>query len=317
MFIRIVKIAAAAVLLLLIAYYYSLEISKNWDELHIQSLTIRGTILLLAIVTAIASYLLETYAWQHNFGDSKSTRVTFLDSFAVVNLGGVLKYLPGKVWNYAIQVYILDKYGIKKAKVIYVNIICLLCSLFAAGSIGLVYYCMSWPTFSNYIAYVVAIIISFFIVSFFWLKSSMAKRHICKSFTFKNEQFMCVGLQIDRIVYTYFIYLLSWIVMGVAGYLWAVGFGLNVLLNDIYLLLATMSLGWAAGYLAVFTPGGLGVREGVMLLMFNGVLDVQTALLFPVLSRLMSLSAELILGLVALLVGLRRGTFRKKSSLSA
>jgi uncharacterized membrane protein YbhN (UPF0104 family) len=77
----------------------------------------------------------------------------------------------------------------------------------------------------------------------------------------------------------------------------------------IFALLASMSLSWVAGYFAVISPGGLGIREGVMLEMLNNIVSVQTALIFPLVSRVMYLMIEALLGLIALLLGMKYKIF--------
>jgi len=51
---------------------------------------------------------------------------------------------------------------------------------------------------------------------------------------------------------------------------------------------------WLAGFLAVMTPAGLGVREGIMWLMLRGSMSHADALLLPIVSRLTMLLVELL-----------------------
>ena len=106
-----------------------------------------------------------------------------------------------------------------------------------------------------------------------------------------------------------FIYICSWALMGAGGYFLAEGVGLEIPVTDIFAILAAMSLSWLIGYFAVFSPGGLGIREGFMLLMLNGVVNTATALIFPVISRLMYLIAEGFMGVAAILFGFRHDVF--------
>jgi uncharacterized membrane protein YbhN (UPF0104 family) len=102
--------------------------------------------------------------------------------------------------------------------------------------------------------------------------------------------------------------------MGLGGYFLAKGIGLTVGFSSIFALLASMSLSWVVGYIAVISPGGLGIREGVMLLMLQGVVDTQTALIFPLLSRFMYLIAEALLGFSALALGIKYDIFSSKGA---
>jgi len=53
--------------------------------------------------------------------------------------------------------------------------------------------------------------------------------------------------------------------------------------------------------LSVFTPAGLGVREGLLFLFVRGWMGSASAMLFVVLSRLLAFAVEVVLTLVAAL----------------
>jgi uncharacterized membrane protein YbhN (UPF0104 family) len=101
----------------------------------------------------------------------------------------------------------------------------------------------------------------------------------------------------------------SWVLTGLSSYFLARGAGLPLSLAETIPVTAAFSLSWVAGYAAVFSPGGLGVREGVMLLLLKPVLAVQTALLLPVLSRALVLLSELILGVASCFLFRQNGFF--------
>ena len=106
----------------------------------------------------------------------------------------------------------------------------------------------------------------------------------------------------------------SWSLMGFGGYFLAKGIGLHLLYKDMYAILASMSISWLIGYFAIISPGGLGIREGMMLLMLNNIVNVQTALIFPILSRFMYLLAEALLGLTALALGIKYKVFSSRKT---
>jgi uncharacterized membrane protein YbhN (UPF0104 family) len=81
-----------------------------------------------------------------------------------------------------------------------------------------------------------------------------------------------------------------------------------------FAILASMSISWFIGSLAIISPGGLGIREGTMLLMLNNIVNIQTALIFPILSRVMYLVAEALLGLAALALGIKYKIFSSRKT---
>jgi hypothetical protein len=97
--------------------------------------------------------------------------------------------------------------------------------------------------------------------------------------------------------------------MGFGGYFLARGIGLDIASDSMFAILASMSISWLIGYFAIITPGGLGIREGIMLLMLKNIVTPQITLIFPILSRVMYLISEALLGLMALSLGIKYKVF--------
>jgi hypothetical protein len=75
-----------------------------------------------------------------------------------------------------------------------------------------------------------------------------------------------------------------------------------------------MSIAWIVGYLSALTPGGIGVREGLMFLMLGRVSTPEAAVILPIVSRLLYLVVEVLLGAVGLVIGMRRKLFGSASN---
>ncbi len=56
---------------------------------------------------------------------------------------------------------------------------------------------------------------------------------------------------------------------------------------------------WAAGYVAVFAPSGIGIREAAMVAILGAVLPAQAGVVYATLNRLVWVLTELLLGLAA------------------
>ena len=72
-------------------------------------------------------------------------------------------------------------------------------------------------------------------------------------------------------------------------------------------IIGAQAIAWAAGYLSLLTPGGLGVREGALTLLLAPLLGTPIAAVGSILARLLATLAE---ALVAGAFGLRRPRLR-------
>ncbi len=137
---KILRIIASVLIILLIGYFYSLEFKKNWASLQNFKLLIDLRCLIFSLSLYLLSYLLETYIWKVCINKHLGRHeLNFIQSIAVVNASGLLKYLPGRIWTYTAQLLWLKKYDISKPVILYVNLICMLGSIIVSFYLGLIY----------------------------------------------------------------------------------------------------------------------------------------------------------------------------------
>lgn len=90
-----------------------------------------------------------------------------------------------------------------------------------------------------------------------------------------------------------------WALMGLALFLACRAFA-DVPLGWLPVLIAAAGLSATVGFLALFAPAGLGVREAILLVVLSGVLSETDAALVTVAMRLLSILVEVGLGLAGL-----------------
>jgi uncharacterized membrane protein YbhN (UPF0104 family) len=311
---KIIKIIFFPLIILSIGYFYAVEFKKNWTELQNFKLIVNGYYLIAALLVILLSYLLETISWKVGINKHLGRgELNFAKSIAIVNTSGLFKYLPGRIWVFTAQLAWLKKYNISKSIILHVNMICILASAIVSLFLGLIYLAL-YTNFMTMRSLILAlgVLILFNIFYIVWNPLLINK---LASFTGRLLKREIKPLNASRslVLLVQFIYLCNSALMGFGVYFLAKGIGLPIRLTDIYPILASMSVAWLVGYVAIISPGGLGIREGMMLLMLNNVVNMETALIFPILSRVMYLIAEALLGLAALLLGLKYGMFSLKA----
>ena len=103
------------------------------------------------------------------------------------------------------------------------------------------------------------------------------------------------------------IYLLEWLAMGwVFVMVVALVIGKIPPHADIFVYLGVNSIAMIAGFLAVFAPGGIGVREGVIVALVSPQLGLETTLMISVTMRLVTVIADFIAGAIAMILKAER-----------
>jgi uncharacterized membrane protein YbhN (UPF0104 family) len=70
-----------------------------------------------------------------------------------------------------------------------------------------------------------------------------------------------------------------------------------------FYVIGIYALGWIAGYITIFAPGGLGIRESVLVLLLGSMIEPELAIVYASIHRFMFIIAEIFLGVVSLGLG--------------
>ena len=100
------------------------------------------------------------------------------------------------------------------------------------------------------------------------------------------------------------VYLACWLSYGSSGVVLieALGFGPAVPIVDV---IAAFVAAWMIGFLSLITPGGIGVREAVLVLLLRSTLSTSQAITVALLARLSWTLVEMVGVLIGLLIGRR------------
>jgi hypothetical protein len=308
---KTVRYAVTAALGLAVGYFFYLEFQKNADALRQADLTLHPGYLSAAVTLGLAVYLIGPFLWRIYVNRYVSRKLTFAESLALYNTSALFKYVPGKIWTYAAQIALMSERGIPPAVLIYINIVCFVCLGFVGVTVAAGYYLFSEQILPTGIS--VLIFVSFIgLDAVFIIWHTKILNHLI---TFSNRLFSRTIEPIDLprslFVYTQAIYLIACVLLGAALYLLARGLHIYLPLAKIFASMATVSVSAIAGYVAFFTMGGLGVREGTMFFLLKQFSNVQAALILPLVARGLTLAVELAMGLLGFVIGVKYNCFPK------
>jgi uncharacterized membrane protein YbhN (UPF0104 family) len=251
----------------------------NWSKIPFENLQVNVPLLVLSFCALILHFISYGKSWQ-DIMHALGAPITFAQSIWMIATTQVGKYLPGKVWYMVGRVYVGKKASIE-GKSLALSMVLETCLLHASGGIIFLIttliagnYNITWLAIS--IALITATIVVLHpkilgpVVNFFLrilkkpqIKSTLAYHQIIQVSVY------FFGLWIGQIVGFY--------LLVVAIY--------PIPFFRILNLASAYTLAWITGSLAIFTPGGLGVREGVMTLMLSSILPVPLAIAISFITR--------------------------------
>lgn len=291
---RALEWAVALVVLAAIARY----LAREWDRLASRPWDVDWVLLALGSGLVVLAYSVFVLLWRH-LVSSLGGRLSVVDAHRVWYFGNLARYVPGKVLQLAGTAYLararglssvlaLGSFVVAQLFVIVAGLALTLATLPGSGSFlpggsmgalaaaGALAMLLLTPLFDH--AHRLGLRLA-----------GRGEAHVRVSVKTR------VGLILG--------YLVAWIVFGLAFALFVQAVA-DPPRGSTPTLMGICAAGYLAGWVAVFVPGGLGVREGVYALLLAEVVPGPVAAAVAILSRLWLTAVEL---LVAILLALRYG----------
>jgi len=309
---RIAARIAFGLILAATAWFFATELKANWSSVRDMGQRFNMTGMLAALGMVIASCLVVALAWHTGITASPLGAGTGLGtSMAVVNITQLTKYLPGKVWSSMLQMFLMEGRGVPKSYVLYVSLLVTLSMLSTATILGLLYLVcyphlvprfISLPLFCSVISAYLGLI---------FLNGKVMRGVVSlidRIFKTNTEFFelplsVLLRMQVPLIIGN--------ALFGLAACAVCYSIGGAMTMELVFPVSAVALLSDALGFVMVFVPGGLGVREGAMFILLNKITDKNISLLLPLAMRTVTLASDLLLGATALIM-FRKHVWLKK-----
>ncbi|MBU4485782.1 MAG: flippase-like domain-containing protein, partial [Candidatus Delongbacteria bacterium] len=272
-------------LFLLVIWYIYTNIAKNIEKIkEINFKNYDPKFMFFFVITLFISLIYPVFVWKYllrSMGEKINT-LSALRIWFVSNLG---RYVPGKVLQIAGLVYLANKEGVSKSKAIQ----SVLYSQITANGLGLFMGLGLLLLKSNSIKFPNSFHLTLILIALFifllWIPS-----FLMKSSNFVLEKFKKQTIEQSLCRRNYMIYLslqiINWILMSISFILFVNSYtGLSIKNNPETLFILPLS--WTIGLIALFAPGGIGVREGAMSYWLSNFIPIEFALVLPWIYRIM------------------------------
>lgn len=290
----LIGIAIAVVILVFLAR----AIWRSWATVSTYPWHFDARWLSASAVLAWVSFFFFIWLWRFQLHVLTGQLLAFKTAFRIWVLSNLGKYVPGKVWAVAGMVYMLRKEKVASSNAVSSSILHQAYSIAASGLFAVVILgteVFSGLTWISWIAGGFVLVIVLYPPLFAWFVNLGLRLFRRGPIEITISPLRALGI--------FLVYLLSWIVYGVS--LWTMLKGLSPTDIGIWEGSAAFVAAYLIGFLAVFAPGGLGVREGVLTLLLSTHMDASLAGVVAVASRLWTSVVEL-LGLIPIGLGLGR-----------
>jgi uncharacterized membrane protein YbhN (UPF0104 family) len=284
------------------AYYCVWYLRQNVETLH-QANWLDPRWMVLSIGVYAAYWAVATFIWRLTLREVSGIRQPFGQSLLQLVLVSLGKYVPGKIWGITARGAQLGRSGITWTISLQATLLEQMVMLHAAFLLCTLLYAVTVPS---------AVSLSLSVVA---LLSSLMGRQIQRSLIapinwlaaryFKRSQLTTGITQVGTLPYVRLLaaFMASWFLIGlVFATLYYAAFPKSWGLTLTLILIQANTIGVVAGFLALFAPGGMGVREAVTSGVLSMFVALPDAVFASVLFRLLVVSVELSGGLFVILL---------------
>jgi hypothetical protein len=290
----LLQIVVAVIVLAFVGW----KVAENWNSYRSLTfaLELRPGWLLLSLASLAVVSALQIESWRRILA-GWAQPLRFLAGARIWFLANLGRYVPGKVWSVAGMVVLAEQEGVQRWAAA--------ASAVAVQAVGLgtaaALVAAATPHAASPLRLAGAAIVALGTVGLLAWKGALARLGRIVGATAEWR-----ALPAGAVLAGASLTLLSWCAYGFA--FWSLGRGLGLPpalpLAD---AAGVFALGYILGLLALFAPGGIGVREGVFYVLLTPYLGVGGALALSVASRLELTVTEAVAGLGALALGGRKG----------
>lgn len=291
------------ILTVVVVYFAGREIAGNWQEVVDYDWKINWWLLVLSVILHLFAFAFFSQVWcwlMRGF----DLRVPLRHGFKIAYIANLGRYIPGRIWPIFGMVYVAKQMKISDSVAVASWGLALLfgmppsfLAVFLATSI---YPDMLSPELRQYLgsALYLGMAVTFGISLMLLLapNRSLALANFCLRLI--KRPTIHFHLTIPQAALVYFGYFFGWLSYGLAFFVFIHAVAPHVSI-PVLAAIGAFILSYQIGYLAIFTPGGLGARELVMIAILTPFLGPAAAGI-AVAARLWNTLSDIVASAIAL-----------------
>lgn len=248
---------------------------------------------ILSMILLLLGHIIYVAAWFLSLKKYNINKIILFESESVTIFN---KYIPGKIWVVLGPVTYLKKfYNISLKEISQYSLYLQVVIIWTGLLLGFLFIHLL-P-----ISYKVAYVMSFFVLSLYLFSNKIHKLIERIIFIITKKSFNIMVLDFKHVFSIAVLSMLMWIIWSLAFYLFFLS-TTNEHLEVSILLSFVFPIASVIGIVALFSPGGLGVREGIMIYLLISIgISSQEATQISIDSRIWFLIGEVIIFITALI----------------
>jgi len=288
------------ILIAIIFYFLLKSLLGNWSQVKDFSWQFDWWLLLVSFLLQFLTLFWLVKIWQRMLRHTGSS-VSYFKLFKVWFYANLGKYLPGKVWQFLGMIYMLEKEGVPKTSSFSTGVLAQSFSVISGLFISVIFLGadLYHRFFSKKPGLMVALLVLSLGVLVLLCYPKVLEKIINLGLRIAKKEKITLDISGKDVIIYLLSYSVSWLLFGLAF----LTFVKSMTQAHLYMypfLTGAYAFSLNIGFLAIFTPGGIGVREGVLVFLLSSLFPLPVSTLISLLSRLWMTVGELLCFLIAI-----------------
>jgi uncharacterized membrane protein YbhN (UPF0104 family) len=272
---------------------------ENWNQVKDTPFTLQPFAFILSTIIFVFSYFVQIWAWylitlklKIALSPSETLKTWFYSQLG--------KYLPGKIWLFLSRFHFYESKGQSKKAIsvaIYLEVVTM---IVAGGFIFLAALILFKDIGPSYFWRQSGWLVLLFLLGFISMHPRIFQKIINWALVQFKKEPISLSISYSDILFILFVCIVSWVTGGIGFYLF-VNSIYPVTPQYILFLTGALAVSSTLGLIAIFAPGGLGVREGALVYLLSFMMATPVAVVISVLTRIWMTLIEIgLIGMVYL-----------------
>jgi len=280
--------ALSIVFAIAILFYIMQYIYKNIDEIGKYQYKMNWYYLLSSFFVCFVYLINQSIIW-YAITKMNNCNISFLKTIFYRVYSDFGKYLPGKVWGYAMLFHVYVEEKKSQTKVSFSFFFELIASVLAAFIIFIFsFFFVEIQLFMEY--RLISIVALLFLLVL--LHPSILEYLSNIVLKILKRTYIKFELSYTDVLQIVFFYICNWLIFGISFILFVNSF-IPVSLNYYFYITGAVAISGLIGMFAIFVPAGLGVRESVMIVALAEIMLKSLSGIIAILSRLWLTASEI------------------------
>ncbi|HBC46492.1 MAG TPA: hypothetical protein DCZ43_05555 [candidate division Zixibacteria bacterium] len=244
-----------------IFFYIFRYLISNWDQLKDLNIKLNYGYVILSFIAMKLAWLTTAWSWGKTL-EAFGHRLKYRDIYTIYFRSMPAKYLPGKVWQLAGSTYVAAQKGVHEGANIgsfligqAYSVISGVALIIGALAFGIIQ--ISGEGFAFFRWSAVPILIALIILI---IRPVLMERMMNLVLPIFKRQKVNIYIKITTSLWLFLAFLIPWFLFGLS--FWFLARALTPISFNLYIpLTVILTAGTVIGFLAIFAPGGIGVKE--------------------------------------------------------